>query len=280
VTYHYSLLRFVPDPGSGERVNLAVLVGDDQSGDWDMRQISSTRRASAIDVEHRLPTALAFVSELDARLLDPEELTVGEVKLLSEEMNNVVQLTPPRPVIASSATEGLDILFDELLVDPSGPRKVVKKWQAVRSTLDAYREHHIQSNHLQRRPVVKTEPYDIPFDFAVHNGHAVQLVQCWSFQVLGQDELARDIRSWAWGVRALRDYGGTISEPGDGEGLDVGGDVELGVVFVPPIGGSHAYDEATAAFDTMNVKAVGDDAASELAESAVALLGPELEPTT
>jgi len=152
MTYHYSMLRFVPDPARAEFVNLGAIVGDEESGDWDVRRL--------------------------------------------------------------------------------------------------------------------------PFDFAVHNGKALQLVQCWSFQVQGQDELAEQLRSWAWLVHALRDRGGSASVDGE-PALTINPDVEIASVFVPPVAGApaHAYEEAAAIFDAEDVFALPEERADEVGQHAAHQLG-------
>src|SRR5215218_10174469 len=127
MSYRFSVIRFVPDPARGEFVNLGAIVGDEEAQDWDMRVISNYRRAKAIDPRGVLPDALSFVASLDEwvssdeqlQLEGPEAPTVERLALLAQESRNIVQFTPPAPVVASSSEEALDLLFDNLILDPT-----------------------------------------------------------------------------------------------------------------------------------------------------------------
>jgi hypothetical protein len=268
MSYLYSTVRFVPDAARGEAVNLGVIVGDDETGDWDLRLVSGYRRAKAIDTEGRIGSALAFITTLEQRL---EETTLSHDALvaMSGEMNNIVQLSAPAPVAADSAAAALELLFDELIVEPDARSVTQTKWRAVKSTLAAYREHEVPDSAITRRAPVRAGSYETVFDFAVHNGSAVQLVQCWSFQLAGQADLAEQVRSWAWGVRAIQEQGGeTLTETAQ---LAVPREVEVGAVYIAPEPGadSTAFEEARAAFDDAQVLALPADDAGVLGEHAV-----------
>jgi hypothetical protein len=273
MSYHYSTLRFVPDPARAEQVNLGIVVGDDETGDWDLRIVSGLRRAKAIDFEGRIGTALAFIASLEERMTSAEALSTDALKGLSDEMNNLVQMSPPAPVSAESAADALDLLFEELIVDPSRPGGSDTKWKAVKSTLASYRAHDVPDDAIARKAPVRAGAYETSFDFTIHNGSAVQLVQCWSFQIRGQADLAEQIRSWAWGARAIHESGGEAAIENDGALLQVPSAVEIATVYVPPVNGSVAYDEAMAAFKDADVVAVPLEDAEAIGQSAADLLG-------
>jgi len=275
MSYHYSTLRFVPDSARGELVNLGIVVGDEETGDWDLRLVSGLRRAKAIDNEGRLGTALAFIASLEETVAaDEPPISAVDLKLLAEEMRNVVQLTPPAPIMADSAAAALDLLFDELIIDPASRARSEKKWRAIKATLAAYRGHEIPDSALSRRAPVSAGAYSTTFDFAVHNGNAVQLVQCWSFQLLGQEELADQVKSWAWVARALQD-GGTVLTGGDQGEIGLASDAEIAAVYVPPSAPaeSRAFDEAQAAFQEAGVRPVPADDVDVIGKSAADRLG-------
>jgi hypothetical protein len=275
--YAYSLLRFVPDPARGEFVNFGLLVGDDDAGDWELRVIQNYRRAKAIDDRGALQMALGFVDTLESHIAALENLpdaalvqpiSADLVAQLSAEMRNIVQLSAPLPVVAASAQEALDILSDEVLVDPLARRyRFAKKHRAVAVTRRAYREHHIPLESIAEHAPVVSGAYDASFDFAVFNGKAIQLVQCWSFQLPDQVQLAEQVKAWAWVVRALRDQGGIV-RTGDRE-IEVpqGQDLEIAAVAVAPMDdqeNTHAYEEAKAAFAETGVRELRPEQADEL----------------
>jgi Protein of unknown function (DUF3037) len=273
--YHYSLLRFVPDPARGEFINLGILAGDDEAADWDLRLITNLRRARAIDDEGALSIAMSFLPTLQDHIaaLDPAtaELTKAEplsteyVLHLAEEMQNVVQLTAPAPIVASSAEEALDLLFGEFVVDPTSQRlRFSDKKPAQASTRRAYKAHEIPPEAVQEHAAIVAGPYEGVFDFAVANGTVVQLVQCWSFQLPNQAELAEQVKAWAWVVHELRSQGGSVTLTD--RQADAERDVEVATVVVPPADGQEApaYEEARAAFNEINVEQLTPDEADEL----------------
>jgi hypothetical protein len=183
-------------------------------------------------------------------------------------MRNVVQLSAPAPVAASSAEEALDLLADELLVDPMARRyRFAKKHSAVGVTRRAYREHQVPQESIAERAPVVSGAYDAAFDFAVFNGRAVQLVQCWSFQLPDQVQLAEQVKAWAWVVRELREHGGVVRAGGREIEVPQGDELEIAVVAVPPMDdqeNTHAYAEARAAFAETHVRELRPEEADEL----------------
>jgi hypothetical protein len=191
-------------------------------------------------------------------------------------MHNVVQVTEPLPVVADSARHALELLAEQLLVDPLAPRfDFEKKNRAYFATRRAYVQHHIPQESFAEHAPLTAGPYDGIFDFAVFNGHALQLAHCWSFQIPGQAELADQVKSWAWVVHEIRNNGGTI-RIGDREvEVPQGGELEIAAIAVPPKDGQEdvrAYDEARAAFDEVDVRELRPDDVDALAQRAVELL--------
>src|SRR5437763_1046159 len=185
MAYSFSILRFVPDTARGEFINIGAVAGDPDAGDWDLRLISNIKRAKAIDGKGLLPAAMAFVAELGGRLPDDdgdaEAFTVEDLAVLSAQMNNVVQLTPPEGIVAEDAAEALDILADSLLFDlvTSQARGYKNVRSAVGATNRAYREVEVPADAIQRDVAVAVQvdsgTFTGGFDFAVRNGRAVQV---------------------------------------------------------------------------------------------------------
>jgi hypothetical protein len=272
--YLYSILKFVPDPARGETVNLGALAGSDETGDWELRTISNFSRARAIDDEGALGSALTFVEDIEDRIgalqrlpgFSGEQISVAVVERWAQEMNNVVQFSEPLPLLADSAAEALDVVFEELVVDPARREfPFLKKHPAVSRTAGAYREARIPDEAIAKHLDVGAGPFRGSFDFGLHNGQLVQLVKCWSFQLPGQDELAEEVKAWAWLVERLRETGGEGSS--ETRTYPIGGEADVAVVYVPPIGNrpSSAFDEASAAFISLNVRAVEMSSAGEVA---------------
>lgn len=286
MTYCYSVLQFCPDPARGEAVNIGAVAGDDQTGDWSLRLIQNFRRAKAIDDRDRLPLALSFAATVEAHVsateqlpgaAEREALSRGLLGQWSEEMRNVVRVTPPTPIVADSAESALDIVFEELLVDPTAQRRqIATKHRALSLTLSAYRGAQIPEAALKQRVAIETGPYDAKFDYAVLNGRVLQLVQCWSFQIPNQEDLAAEVRAWAWVVRELREHGGELRHGGASVAIPAGNALDIASVYMPPRIGqneTHAFDEAVAAFEETQVESVPADGVREVADRAAARLG-------
>jgi len=282
VSYQFSLIRFVPDPARGEFVNIGAIVGDDEAQDWELRLISNLKRARAIDPEGALRAALSFVVSLDQRVgaqgqlpeVGSEPLSFDALRATAAEMQNIVQLSPPAPVAAESAEAALDLIFSELVVDPTARRfRFEKKHRAQRSTRAAYQAHEIPDAAVREHARVTSGVYDDTFDFAVHNGRAVQLVQCWSFQLPNQDELAEQIKAWSWVVHELRTKGGSLAT--DGGEVEVPGGTEIAAVCILPVAGADApaYEEAQDAFRKNDVAQLTPEDADRLGAAAAELLG-------
>lgn len=284
MAFHYSLIRFVPDPGRGEFVNLGAVAGDPDGDEWELRLVQNLRRARAIDDRDALGVALGFAARLEDHLaaLDqvPETsadpISLELLKGFSDEMQNVVQITPPTPIVAESAETALDVVFAEVIVDPAALKfRFEKKTQAVAATRRAYRAHGVPAEAVTERAPISSGPYEGLFDFAVANGEVLQLVQCWPFQLPNQAELAEQVKAWAWLVRGLRNRGGLMSM-GQREIHVRGSEVEVAAVYTPPADGQDApaFEQAQAAFADTDVLALRRDDADAVGEHAAERLLP------
>jgi hypothetical protein len=277
MAYKFSLIRFVPDTARGEFVNIGAIAGDDESEDWDVRWISNYARARALDSAGLLPAAKAFTATLDERVADLDRPSLGSdppsmawLGRLADEMNNVVQVSTPVPVAAESAEAALDLVFERLLVDPARTRyRFRKKHQAQAAARQAFRISNVPDSAVKPHARVSSGAFDFEFDFAVHNGKAVQLVQCWSFELPNQAELTEQVKAWAWMAHSIRGNGGSLT----GEHLEVPSDLDIAAVYIPPgESGAAAFEEAQSAFVELEVTAVEFDHASQVGASAAGRL--------
>jgi Protein of unknown function (DUF3037) len=276
--YDFSLLRFVPDPAREEFINVGVIAGDGDAGDWDLRILSNLRRAKAIDSAGLLPTAMAFIAELDERLpgdeADAPALALDELRELSAHMNNVLQITAPRRVVASDAAEALDIVCRDLLLDPatSLSHRYRNARTAIGAASRAYRQAQLPEDSVRRAVAVAAGRTRGTFDFVVHNGHAVQLAKCYSFELPDQASLTHDVMAWAWLAHEVRERGATVTAK-DGEELEAPADLSIACIYVPPRDGEEtsAFEQATEVFQEIDVKAASIDDAGAVARIAAQL---------
>ena len=289
--YVYSLVRFVPDPARGEFVNVGAIVGSEQSSEWQVRQIENPVRARAIDDSQTLDAVWSFIDSIGSRvdayeaglnsLFEPdEELTEEWLEKLHADHQNIVQVSPPTPMVAESAEEALDRIFELMVLDPTKREyRFKKKNTALAAVRAAYKDFSIKKGtDLQERVTLLTPHHSERFDFAVTNGRALQLTQTWSFQVPDQATLAEQIKAWGWTVRDARSSGGQVLTA-DGHQFHVEKDVDVEVVYVPAEAGrpAPAFEDAENVFAELGIIALPLGDAPKVGARARELLGPPTE---
>ena len=175
----------------------------------------------------------------------PEPISSELLRRRATEMQDIVQFSPPAPVAADSAESALELVFDQLVLDAA--RKSFpfeKKHRAQGAARRAYLAHNVPAGAVRERAAVRSGVFDGVFDFAVHNGRTVQLVQCWSFQLPNQADLAEQVKAWSWLVHEVRQAGGELKST-EGE-VEVPAELDIFAIAIPPVSGakSSAYEEA------------------------------------
>lgn len=282
MSFQFSLIRFVPDPARGEFVNIGAIAGSDDAGEWELRLVSNLSRAKALDDRGVLSRAFAYAAALEDNIAAHDRLpeTDGAEPISSEflrrraaEMHNIVQFSPPAPVVADSAEAALDLIFDQSVLDAARKRfPFEKKHRAQGAARRAYQAHDVPAEAVRERAPVRSGVFDGAFDFAVHNGRTVQLVQCWSFQLPNQADLAEQVKAWSWLVHELRQAGGALAT--SDRDVEVPADLDIFAIAIPPASGteSPAYQEAQAAFAENGVIELLPDEADRIGEQAAQAL--------
>ena len=301
----YSVVRFVPDPAKGECVNLGLLAGSEDSEEWILQTVAQRGRARQLGGAGALPGVASYLERLAAELemysdahasgqlallVEREPFSEGWLANLASEQRGIVQFTAPQPVDVESAQAAVEMLWDQLIVEPS-PRTYdfKNKHVALGAVREALRKVNITDDNLWRTVRLESGGFRAPIDFAVHDGRVAYLTQCWSFELPDKDRLLDEIQSWSWTMRSLRAWGGdlTIGPLARAKALDdvsyrahrdVPRDVGLAVVYVPPANpeGEETFEKAERAFRDPDVNAslvVTSQEASEVAGKALAALG-------
>jgi Protein of unknown function (DUF3037) len=284
----YSVVRFVPDPARGEFVNVGTILGSEETGDWDVRQVENLRRARVLDDRGALPAVSEFLAQAgrvidDWTAADDEALDVpgliepSENWLLemADHHRNVIQITQPALIVADDLEQAAGLVFDELLVDSEFERlPYSRRTRAQSAVRRAYRNVSLERDrNFFEKVTLRAGDYTEKLDFAVANGHVVQLTQAWSFQIPDEDRLSQRVRAWAWTMKHLKGEGGTLDLPG--RRVPVDKDVDLEVVYVPPEGAhaaKRAFDDSQAVFKELDIYAVEDTNSELIAEKAAGLL--------
>lgn len=278
MSFQFSLIRFVPDVARGEFVNIGAIAGSEAAGEWELRLIGNLARAKALDDRGVLAKAFEWAAGLEDHVAAVDQLPGADqtepmsftlLQRQSLDMQNIVQVSPPAPVAAESAEQALDLIFEHLVLDVARRSfPFAKKNRAQGAARRAYADNDVPTDAIRERARVRSGVYDGAFDFAVHNGRAVQLAQCWSFQLPNQEDLAEQVKAWSWLVHELRRDGGELVI-GDAA-VEVPSGLEIFAVAIPPADGqpAPAYDEAREAFGENQVVEVGIDDAGRLGQSA------------
>jgi hypothetical protein len=288
--YLFSLVRCVPDPRTGEFVNVAAIAGDPSTGDWSIRQVSNESHVRKLAGAVELGAVHGFLARIgmqidhsQSNLLEDSDDIPGEdwLQRLYHDHRNVVQLSPPTPIAAESAEDALDIIFTNQIIDPvtQGRReKVLTKQRALHDLREAYQRANISPQHLRRKvDLLVGEHVHTSLDYAVANGTTVQLAQGWSFQGARVDNISEQVKSWAYALRCLRDGIESRIFGSDEWVSNVASDVDLEVIVIPPLNAAQTevFQESEQVFAQLNasvhslndVDAVGSRAAVLLGQS-------------
>lgn len=290
--YLFSLVRYVPDPARGEFLNIGAVVGSEESSDWAVRPIENIGRARTFGDHHSLSAAWSFIDRIRedieryeasfGDLFEPEtDLTEEWLQRLHRDQRHVVQLSSPAPMIAETADEALDRIFDHMILDRGKPQvRFRKKSEALAALRRAYSKCSLERDRdYFERVVLTAHRHRQRFDFVVRNGKAVQLTHSLSFQMPNQIALSDQIKSWGWTVRSTREGGGTVDIRD--QRVEVHRDVAVEVVYVPPGEGqdTSVMGEARDVFEKLDVTAVPLDQAHSVAMRASNLLSGGIQQT-
>lgn len=287
----YSVVRYVPNPATGEFVNIGAIAGSDETGDWSLRQAGNPRRARLFGPLESLNAVDAFMNDIGKRLdtfalMQSDDISEDWLSDLQQRQRNVVQLSVPAPVIAESAEEALEFVFSQVITDDGNgtgglPRGYATRLRLFSELRSSYRRANIRGDLIREKSSVLAEGLHAPMDFVVGNGVAVQLAHTWSFQIQSLGEVAKDVKSWGFTLERLIRHGGRTAGEDPAE-IPAGVPVE--VVFAPPITTvqEDAFDEATRVFSDLGVATVRQEdvarvaveAREQLRAKGIAIAGP------
>ena len=265
--YLYCLVRCVPNPRTGEFVNYGAIVGDPSSGDWSVRQVSNEQHVRKLADRATRAAAHSFLSAVGEQIEQERHLaetaaepTLSEAWLhtLHHDHRNLVQLTPPTPVVAENAEQALNMIFERMIIDPvSEVRSQITKTRVLTKLRDAYRNVHIGRPLLREKPELYVGGHvHTLVDFAIGNGRVVQITQGWSFQRTVPEGISTEVKAWGYALGRLRE--GTdearVIDSHKASGIDRG--VDLEVVIAPPITSEQecAFDEAEQVFSQVGAQ--------------------------
>lgn len=275
--FDYSVVRFVPDTFKGEFVNVGLIVGSSEAGQWRVRRLSNWERARRFRNGAPIRAVLDYLDGLEDLAKDAEEAAeVGSatnldvVWLASEHrrLNNLVQLTVPRAVAGDDVVDAVAMLWDTLFVDPerSGYTTPAPARQAL---LRAYQSVDVDTKLIHRNCHAERGHQHVKVDFAIGNGHLAQLAQAWSFRGAQLDRTLSSIRDWSWILRDVREQHGSI-RVGDDHEYPLDDAVPIRVVHDEPDTdeGKWTLDAAYEVFEGLDAQPVPARDAGDVARQA------------
>lgn len=241
--YDYWVVRYVPDPVRGEFVNIGVIAGRDE--DWSMRRVSNLRRASRIGGSavvtdpflHRIETSIQRqLNEVESLMPSATLAKFGKGRLedLRHRMNNIVQISEARPVLATSSEEAADLAFELMVVDIDHEVKHRSRTRTVHKLRDAFNLRPELVKHVALHQIASVGAQEAAMDFAVQDRAVRQMSQVWAFDVRDTRNLQTQIRAWNYLVALLREDGGFLRSKGGRLGVGIPADVDINAVYTPP----------------------------------------------
>lgn len=285
--YLYSLVRCVPDPRTGEFVNVGAIAGDPSTGDWSVRQVSSENRVRKLAGPAALLAVHGFLARIGDQIDSLQADTLeGTDDLLSEnwlqglyhDHQNVVQLSAPAPIVADDAEQALEILFSRQIIDPVSQAREgsLTKHRALHDIRRAYQRAAVDPHLVRQRvELLVGDRVHTSLDFAIANGSAVQLTQGWSFQGTLVSAVSEQVKAWAYALKCLRDGLDSRVVSADEQVSNVEGDVDLQVVVIEPRTPEQqlVYQEALQVFAQIDAAVRGLEDVDAVGRRAAELVG-------
>jgi hypothetical protein len=219
--YSYVVLRYVPDQGAGESLNIGVVVYSESSSFFSARIDSHYERLSRTFARFDGPSYRRAVANLlhafrDAeRSLSGKPLLAGDASLtdwlrtLMPDIGGSLSFTPPRHGIAEDLREEVAVLFERMVLsqgtDAEEPtrRDDAQVWRAYEKVLTPAISQQLHPKSFA------TESIKVDFEHAIKNG-AWHVIQPVSMDFQQPESMQRKASQWvgtAVGLRGTPDLG-------------------------------------------------------------------------
>ena len=220
----YSIVRYVPDPGRGEQLNVGVVVGCEGAPYFGARflpqQQAGRLRALGFDDDFGFLRDLA--SEFRASAVKPERLPLEglggpwDLEVLDKaatEWANTIQFSPLRVAVHGEPEVLLNDLYERHVSVSRHPRRRPerdKRW--IKSKVSRTLRQAIFENFPDREPGDVVQPNrrvegefeEHRFDYGLANSKLLRLIQTFSFEVQDREALKVEIDATAWAIDDLR----------------------------------------------------------------------------
>ncbi|MEU4192649.1 DUF3037 domain-containing protein [Kribbella sp. NPDC026611] len=280
--YDYWVIRYVPDPIRGEFVNIAVIAG--RGEDWRFRRVGNLGRASRLggsavmtdSFMKRIEDAINLRLDAVQSLLpsDPSLLGKGDIEDLRVRMNNIVQLSEARPVLASSAEEAANLAFELMIVDTDSAVNHRSRTKVVNTLRSAFELRPDLAHHVAKAQRAYVGSQGTSIDFAVKNQRVYQMSQVWAFDVKDTLRLQTNIQAWNYLLGLLRTDGGRLAAKDDRSGVEIPSSVSINAVFTPPdtTAGEEQFEIARDGWTRLGVEIVPSSRSESIVDEAERLI--------
>lgn len=236
----YSIVQYYPDPTTGERINIGVLVFG--NGQIHSKFLSDWRRARAF-AEGDIDTAKEFANWVETELARgralpassplksmsvPEHLSVEHIERMAGEWSNAIQLTAPQPSLEDP--ESLLTRLAQQFLRVGQKREVIyrDRESVARDTYRSVRNAVLRKFGWETASATVKPNYqfggklvkNFPVDLAVRNGQVFLVSQAVSYRLPKSSEIDRQVRDALYRLQDIH---------------DLAPDIQLDVVALPPV---------------------------------------------
>jgi len=258
----YSVIQYVPDPVTDERINVGVLVFDEAGvgarfvRTWD--RVKSFGGADVSFLRHFARAVDAATGSQQPLPIEPQGITQAVLETAAGEWKNTIQITPPR-----ASTLGREALLDDVsrrFLRERVPQKRVRDRRAA-AALAANSLARALSQEGSRNPMryvhrnyaVEGSYENHDLDVALANGRLGLGVIGMSFEGGNAAQLGQEVAATAWTLDDVRKANAKLP---------------LAVVALPPRGRSKTYDRARVLFADLGADVVTEDEVDDWAADA------------
>jgi hypothetical protein len=276
--YEYSLVRCVPEPSTGEFINIGAIAGSWEEGDWSARQIGNWQRALKLCSSTQIGVVSRFIADATDQITTAEDslyaLDQHWLNSLCADRRNIVQLSEPQLAFGESADQVLDFVFANQLIDPARTTREFIDKNRLLARLKKQVRHSISDDNFVERPFLTVGGHiTTQLDIAFGADHAVQLTQAWSFQKGTVEDVATDVKAWGYVLEKVRN--GALSRlVGRSRALSLPDNVAVGVVIAEPTTPQQqeVYEEAAEVFTLLKAHVYSQDESEGLVSDVARLL--------
>ncbi len=256
---YFSVVEYLPDPLTDERVNIGVIVfGEGRARSRFLNNWQRVKAFSQTDTGFLKEFARDVEKSTAAQLGLPgignrPSLDLADLQEISRSWLNAIQLTEPKASL-KTPDELLELVASRFLKEPRREKRGFRDRRAAASlairhvaTALRARGEGLDQKVLKKQFVIRGKLDEHCFDVAAANGKPFFAARALSFETPDSDDLRKDIDSTLWALDDVRNK--TKRLP-------------LAVVALPPKGRSSTFARAAKVFEALDARLVTDETVS------------------